>query len=489
MSDQDETEIIRLSNLINGELQPANCGDWIDDFAPATGHLIARIPCSDSSDVDQAVAAAKQALPAWAALDINERADYLDRIGDALEERAEEIAALESLDSGKPISLAREVDAKRSVANFRFFSKIAREFESETFEMSDALNHVVYKPVGVAGLITPWNLPLYLLSWKVAPALVMGNTVVAKPSELTPLTASLLADITQLSDLPKGVFNLVHGTGTHAGAALVAHPDVDLISFTGGTQTGATVAASAAPSFKKLSLELGGKNSSIVFGDSDADKAIPGVLRAAFLNQGQVCLCGSRILVERSIYPEFREEFLQAVQEMVIGDPFDGETELGALISPEHLNKVSSYIELAGLEGGTILCGGEAPGDIPEQFVGGNWLMPTVIEGVSYDSRTATEEIFGPVVTLHPFDDEDEAVKMANSTEYGLAGSVWTEDLAKGERVAAAIDTGMVWVNCWLHRDLRVPFGGVKQSGVGTEGGRWSLDFYSEPMNICVKHD
>jgi aminomuconate-semialdehyde/2-hydroxymuconate-6-semialdehyde dehydrogenase len=489
MSEPEEQDVIELANLIGGELQPANCGHWVDDIAPATGRLIARIPCSDSTDIDQAVAAARQALPGWAALDICERADYLDQIADALEERSEELAALESLDTGKPITLAREVDAARSVSNFRFFAKIAREFESETFEMSDALNHVVYKPVGVAGLITPWNLPLYLLSWKVAPAIVMGNTVVAKPSELSPLTASLLADIIQETDLPDGVFNLIHGTGPHAGAALVEHPDVDLISFTGGTETGSTVAASAAPAFKKLSLELGGKNASIVFADSDADKTIPGVLRAAFLNQGQVCLCGSRILIERSIYPEFREEFLQAVQEMVLGDPFDPETELGALISPEHLAKVTSYIELAGIEGGVILCGGEAPGDIPEEFSAGNWLMPTVIEGVSHDSRTATEEIFGPVVTLHPFDDEEEAITMANCTQYGLAGSVWTEDLVKGERIAAAIDSGMVWVNCWLHRDLRVPFGGVKQSGVGLEGGRWSLDFYSEAMNICVKHD
>ena len=478
-----------LLNFIDGDFHPSASDHWIDDLAPATGRLIARIPCSDSTDIDTAVAAASSALPEWAALSHQQRATWLDSIADALEERSEDIAELESLDTGKPITLARDVDAKRSVSNFRFFAEQVREFTAETFEMSDATNHVVYKPAGVAALITPWNLPLYLLSWKVAPALGMGNTVVCKPSELTPLTANLLAEVIAETGLPDGVFNLVHGTGEHVGAPLVAHDDVRLISFTGGTDTGARVAASAAAGFKKLSLELGGKNSTIVFADADMESTIPGVVRAGFLNQGQVCLCGSRILVERSIYSDFRDRFLAAVENMAVGDPSDPDTELGALISPEHRDKVAGYIDLAQEEGGTILCGGGAPEGIPEEFAGGNWLAPTVIDGLSTDSRCSTEEIFGPVVTLHPFDTEQEAIDIANGTRYGLAGSVWTSDLVKGQRVAEGIDSGMVWVNCWLHRDLRVPFGGVKDSGIGREGGRWSLGFFSEAMNVCVKHD
>ena len=482
-------DVVDLLNYINGEFRPALCDHWIDDLAPATGQLIARIPCSDHRDIDKAVQAARNALPDWSILTHAERADWLDKIADALEARAEEVAQLESLDAGKPISLARAVDATRSVANFRFFAEEVRTFCPETFKMKDATNHVVYKPVGVAGLITPWNLPLYLLSWKVAPALAMGNTVVAKPSELTPMSASLLAEIIDDVGLPSGVFNLVHGSGEHAGAPLTSHPGVDLISLTGGTETGAKVAAAAASSFKKLSLELGGKNATIVCADADFEKTVPGVVRAGFLNQGQVCLCGSRILIEEGIYDDFVEALLTEVQSLQIGDLSDPDTTLGALISKEHLEKVAGYISLGQEEGGTILTGGATPEGMPEEFAGGNWLSPTVIDGLAPDSRTATEEIFGPVVTLHPFADEAEALAIANNTDYGLAGSVWTSDLEKGRRIAEGIDTGMVWVNTWLHRDLRVPFGGVKESGVGREGGRWSLQFYSHAVNICIKQD
>jgi aminomuconate-semialdehyde/2-hydroxymuconate-6-semialdehyde dehydrogenase len=482
-------DVVDLLNYIDGEFRPALCDHWIDDLAPATGQLIARIPCSDHRDIDKAVQAARNALPDWSILTHAERADWLDKIADALEARAEEVAQLESLDAGKPISLARAVDATRSVANFRFFAQEVRTFCPETFKMKDATNHVVYKPVGVAGLITPWNLPLYLLSWKVAPALAMGNTVVAKPSELTPMSASLLAEIIDDVGLPSGVFNLVHGSGEHAGAPLTSHPGVDLISLTGGTETGAKVAAAAASSFKKLSLELGGKNATIVCADVDFEKSVPGVVRAGFLNQGQVCLCGSRILIEEGIYDDFVEALLTEVQSLQIGDLSDPDTTLGALISKEHLEKVAGYISLGQEEGGTILTGGATPEGMPEEFAGGNWLSPTVIDGLAPDSRTATEEIFGPVVTLHPFADEAEALAIANNTDYGLAGSVWTSDLAKGKRIAEGIDTGMVWVNTWLHRDLRVPFGGVKESGVGREGGRWSLQFYSHAVNICIKQD
>ena len=476
-----------LRNYIGGQFLTHSGGQWMDNPEPATGSHICRIPLSDASDVDAAVDAARAAQPAWGALSHSERADWLDRIADALEARYEEIAALESRDTGKPISLARTVDAHRSVSNFRFFAGILREHEGEVFEMASATNYVVNKPVGVGALITPWNLPLYLLSWKVAPAIGMGNTVVCKPSELTPMTADLMMRVIDEVGLPAGVVNLVHGDGAGAGAPLVAHSDVDLVSFTGGTSTGEKVAASAAPAFKKLSLELGGKNASIVFADCDMDSTVAGVVRAGFLNQGQVCLCGSRVLVEDSVYAEFRDRFVDAVEAMRIGDPSDESTDLGALISEDHLAKVQGYVELAKQEGGTLLTGGTPC--LPSGFEGGNWMAPTVIEGLSPDSRCSTEEIFGPVVTLHPFDSEDEAVAIANNTRYGLAGSVWTSDLDKGRRVSEAIDTGMVWVNTWLHRDLRVPFGGVKDSGVGREGGKWSLGFFSEAMNVCVKHD
>ena len=476
-----------LRNYIGGQFLTHSGGQWMDNSEPATGSQICRIPLSDASDVDAAVGAARAAQPAWGSLSHSERADWLDRIADALEARYEEIAALESRDTGKPISLARTVDAHRSVSNFRFFAGILREHEVEVFEMANATNYVVNKPVGVGALITPWNLPLYLLSWKVAPAIGMGNTVVCKPSELTPMTADLMMRVIDEVGLPAGVVNLVHGDGAGAGAPLVAHSDVDLVSFTGGTSTGEKVAASAAPAFKKLSLELGGKNASIVFADCDMDTTVAGVVRAGFLNQGQVCLCGSRVLVEDSAYAEFRDRFVDAVEAMRIGDPSDESTELGALISEDHLAKVQGYVELAKQEGGDLLTGGTPC--LPSGFENGNWMAPTVIEGLSPDSRCSTEEIFGPVVTLHPFGNEDEAVAMANNTRYGLAGSVWTSDLDKGRRVSEAIDTGMVWVNTWLHRDLRVPFGGVKDSGVGREGGKWSLGFFSEAMNVCVKHD
>ena len=476
-----------LHNYIGGQFLTHSGGQWMNNTEPATGSHICRIPLSDASDVDAAVDAARAAQPAWAALSHSERAGWLDRIADALEARYEDIAALESRDTGKPISLARAVDAHRSVSNFRFFAGILREHEEEVFEMTSATNYVVNKPVGVGALITPWNLPLYLLSWKVAPAIGMGNTVVCKPSELTPLTADLMMRVIDEVGLPAGVVNLVHGEGAGAGAPLVSHSGVDLVSFTGGTSTGEKVAASAAPAFKKLSLELGGKNASIVFADCDMDSTVAGVVRAGFLNQGQVCLCGSRVLVEDSAYAEFRDRFVDAVEAMRIGDPSEESTDLGALISEGHLAKVQGYVELAKQEGGVLLTGGTPC--LPSGFEGGNWMVPTVIEGLSPDSRCSTEEIFGPVVTLHPFGSEDEAVAIANNTRYGLAGSVWTSDLDKGRRVSEAIDTGMVWVNTWLHRDLRVPFGGVKDSGVGREGGKWSLDFFSEAMNVCVKHD
>ena len=478
---------LKLQNYISGLFIEPDSREWMDDYSPATGEIIGQVPKSQKSDVDRAVKAAKDALPYWSSLTNIQWADWLDKIADNLESKYEDIAHLESKDTGKPISLAREVDAYRSVKNFRFFGEMIRNLEEESFGMEDANNRVIYKPVGVGALITPWNLPLYLLSWKVAPAIGMGNTVICKPSELTPLTADLLMKSIDEVGLPKGVINLIHGDGMGAGAPLVSHEDVDLVSFTGGTSTGANVAQSAAVSFKKLSLELGGKNASIIFDDCDLEKTVPGVVRSGFLNQGQVCLCGSRILVQENVYDKFVDRFVNEVENMKIGDPSNEDTKLGALISPEHLSKVEEYIQIAKDEGGTILTGGYPC--LPKEFENGNWIAPTVIADLDVSSRCSIEEIFGPVVTIHKFVNEEEAIKIANNTRYGLAGSIWTTDLEKGNRVAESIHTGMIWINTWLHRDLRVPFGGVKDSGVGREGGRWSLGFFSETMNICTKYD
>ena len=474
-----------LGNHINGNCLPPASGNYLEDHAPATGQQIALIPRSTEEDVNRAVTAAKKAGPGWAALSKEERADWLDRIADALEECQDEIAQLESMDTGKPIRIARTVDANRSVANFRFYADLIRNLEDQEFQMQDATNRVLRRPVGVGVLITPWNLPLYLLSWKVAPAIGMGNTVVCKPSELTPMTADFLMRVIEKVGLPAGVVNLVHGTGAEVGAPLVEHEDVRFVSFTGGTATGAIVARAAAGSFKKLSLELGGKNATIILDDCDLDRHMDAIVRASYLNQGQVCLCGSRILVHSSIKDTFTRRFVDTVEHLQIGDPSDDSTELGSLISKEHLNKVQSYVSLAIEEGGELLTGGEVP-CLPQAFEGGNWITPVVIDGLATNSRCSTEEIFGPMVTLHSFDSDEEAIIIANETRYGLAGSVWTTDLERGEHVAHRLDTGMVWVNTWLHRDLRVPFGGVKDSGLGREGGHWSLGFYSEATNICI---
>ncbi|MBL11273.1 MAG: 2-hydroxymuconic semialdehyde dehydrogenase [Euryarchaeota archaeon] len=476
-----------LMNYINGRFQAHSGDGWLEVLEPATGSRFARVPLSSPSDVDSAVLAAREAQTEWGEASQSERADWLDKIADELETRYEDIASLESRDTGKPISLARAVDAHRSVSNFRFFAEMVREHRGEAFEMPDATNFVTHKPVGVGALITPWNLPLYLLSWKVAPAIGMGNTVVCKPSELTPMTANLLMEAVDEVGLPPGVVNLVHGDGQGAGSTLVSHRGIDLVSFTGGTLTGSKVAEAAAPQFKKISLELGGKNSSIVLDDCDIDLAVKGVVRSGFMNQGQVCLCGSRVLVQDGIYDQFVGRFIEEVEAMKIGDPSDEQTELGALISAEHLEKVEGYIELAKEEGGTVLTGGYPC--LPKSLEGGNWISPTVVSGLKTDSRCSTEEIFGPVVTVHRFQDDEEAIEIANNTRYGLAGSVWTGDVDRGRKVADSIHTGMVWVNTWLHRDLRAPFGGVGDSGVGREGGKWSLGFFSEATNVCVKHD
>ena len=459
--------MIQVENYVNGKFVLVS--ENFDDISPSDFSVIAKIP--RTKNVQDAVDAAKAAFPNWSQLSIEERCDWLDILADALENQIHEIARLESLDTGKPIDVALNVDATRSVNNFRFFANFGRSLESQEFKMEDATNYVKRKPVGVVGLISPWNLPLYLLSWKIAPALLMGNTIVAKPSEITPLTAHFLAKVCSEIGLPAGVLNIVNGYGPEVGQAIVEHPEIKAISFTGGTATGKIVAATAAPLFKKLSLELGGKNASIITDDADLSIAVPGVVRASFLNSGQICLCGSRVLVHSSIYDEFISKYLQELETF----------EIGPVISEEHRSKVISYIELAKQEGGVILAGG----NIPEK--NGAWIEPTVIAGLSHLSRTATEEIFGPVVTIHKFDSDKEAIEIANSTKYGLAGSVWSKN--KGMEIAEKIESGMVWVNTWLHRDLRVPFGGVKDSGVGREGGMWSIGFFSQAVNICVMED
>ncbi len=476
-----------LMNYIDGAFVNANDGQTLEDYNPATGKVVASIPRSQRADVTLAADAAKKAQPAWNALSLKERAAWLDKIADALQEKHEAIAQAETMDTGKPISLSRRVDASRSVDNFRFFAEFGRSQKPMLFEMDDAINHVHRNGLGVVGLITPWNLPLYLLSWKVAPALLMGNAIVAKPSELTPLTANILAETLDELQLPKGVFNMVHGLGPEVGQAILEDERITGISFTGGTATGRIVAATAAPLFKKLSLELGGKNATIILEDADMGQAVKGAVRAAFTNSGQVCLCGSRILVHASIASTFLAAFVAEVESMTIGNPIEPSSQIGTLISMDHLEKVESYIDLAIEEGGTILTGGTramtgAIGPSPD----GAYLSPTVVSGLSHLSRCATEEIFGPVVTVHTFETMEQATVMANATEYGLAGSIWTADLEKGQALAATIETGIVWINTWLHRDLRTPFGGVRNSGVGREGGQWSLEFFSETTNVCV---
>ena len=479
--------LLELKNYVNGEFVSAHDGQTLDDINPANGEVIATIPRSKANDVERAARAAEHAQKDWNATSLEQRIVWLDTIADALEQKHEAIAQAESLDTGKPISLARRVDASRSVENFRFFAAFGREQTEMTFKMEDATNFVHRNGLGVVGLITPWNLPLYLLSWKVAPALLMGNAIVAKPSELTPMTANILAETLDEINLPKGVFNLVHGLGPEVGQAILEHPSIKGISFTGGTATGRIVAATAAPLFKKLSLELGGKNATIVLDDADLDKAVSGAARAAFTNSGQVCLCGSRILVDSKIAEQFTSALVKEVESMRIGRPDEDATQIGTVISMEHLLKVESYIDLALTEGGTILTGGTRSMTGPlDHGENGAYLAPTVIGGLPHWSRCATEEIFGPVVTVHTFDSLAEASEIANATEYGLAGSIWTKDIEKGHALAKTIDTGIVWVNTWLHRDLRTPFGGVKNSGVGREGGQWSLGFFSETTNVCV---
>jgi len=472
-----------LKNFINNEFIYGR-NEYIDDICPSTGDVIAKIPRSNKTEVEAAVKAADSAKKGWAKRSVKERAAFLNRIADCIEERKQELAEMESRDQGKPVALAAAVDIPRAIDNFRFFAMLIQTESMSCHHMNDAINYTQRVPYGIVGLITPWNLPLYLLTWKVAPAIAAGNCVIAKPSELTPLTANALAECVLKAGLPAGVVNILQGTGPEVGQAIVEHPDITCISFTGGTSTGKRIAAIAAPMFKRTSLELGGKNATVVFDDADMKEAIPIAVRAAFANQGEICLCGSRVFVHERVYDDFLEGFLNETKRITVGDPKC--CKMGALNSFQHREKVEGYIRLAIEEGGTIAFGGKRP-DLPKPFDKGAFLEPTIITGLSYKSRTATEEIFGPVVTIHKFGTDEEVVEMVNHTRYGLAGSVWSRDNRRAHKIAQAIDSGMIWVNCWLYRDLRVPFGGMKASGMEREGGVLSLEAYSEKKNICIR--
>jgi aminomuconate-semialdehyde/2-hydroxymuconate-6-semialdehyde dehydrogenase len=476
-----------LDNYIGGAAVTPASGKYLDNVEPATGKAYCRVADSDAQDIDQAVESAQAAFPRWSGLPAAERSRLLLAVADGLAARFDELAAAESRDAGKPVALTRTVDIPRAIANFRFFATAILHTRSDVhFTDGIALNYTQRSPRGVAGVISPWNLPLYLLSWKIAPALATGNTVVAKPSELTPWTAWCLGTVAGEAGLPPGVLNIVLGTGARAGAPLTAHPRVPTISFTGGTATGGAIASVTAPTFKKVALEMGGKNPNVIFADADLDRVVETSLRSSFANQGQICLCGSRILVERSLYAPFLERFVEAAQDLRSGDPADADTQQGAVVSRAHYDKVLSYITLAREEGGDVLCGGGPPDDLPARCRDGYFIRPTVITGLPAGCRVNQEEIFGPVVTVMPFDDENEAVAAANGTRYGLSATVWTRDVERAHRVAGRLEAGTVWVNCWLVRDLRVPFGGVKDSGIGREGGDEALRFYTEPKNVCI---
>ena len=478
----------KILNYIDGRMQAANAGEWIDVYNPATGKIYGQLADSGQSDIESAVESAEKAQTLWGKASIEFRYEKLMNIVSLIETRFDELAEAESLDNGKPLWLAKKVDIPRAKSNIEFFATAIKHFSCETHEMTGkAINYTLRDPLGIVGCISPWNLPLYLFTWKIAPALATGNCVIAKPSEVTPLTASMLGEICIEAGLPAGVLNIVHGLGHKVGAAMTAHKKIKAISFTGSTVTGETIAKVAAPMFKKLSLEMGGKNPNIIFADCDFEQMIRTTVQSSFANQGQICLCGSRIFVERPIYEKFKDEFVDRVQNLKVGAPTDPHTKVGAVVSKSHMEKILSYISLAKEEGGEILCGGEQV-QLPGEHAEGYFVAPTIVENLAYDCRVNQEEIFGPVVTIMPFDNEEEVLKYANSTQYGLSATLWTNDLKRAHRMAGNIEAGIVWINTWLLRDLRTPFGGVKNSGVGREGGWQAMRFFTEPKNVCIAY-
>lgn len=477
-----------IENYINGQLVPPVSGAYIDNIEPATGKVYGKIPDSDSRDVQMAYESAQKAFAGWSGLSLENRSAWLMKLAQAIEDNAEMLAQAETKDNGKPIHLSTHIDIPRAVSNFRFFAHALTQYSSQSHHMSrEAINYTLRQPLGVVGCIAPWNLPLYLLTWKVAPALAAGNTVVAKPTEVTPYTAYLLSGICRDIGFPEGVLNFVHGTGPKAGEPIIVHPGIKAISFTGGTATGKRIAEIASPLFKKLSLELGGKNPTIIFNDCDYEQMLATTIRSSFANQGQICLCGSRIYVHHNLYEKFKKDFVERVSRLEVGDPMDLKTKTGAVVSKSHMEKILSYIQLAREEGGQILTGGQQI-RLRNRCEDGYFVAPTIIEGLETGCRTNQEEIFGPVVTIAPFESEEEVLQYANGTHYGLAATLWTENLSRAHRMAEKLEFGIVWINCWLLRDLRTPFGGVKNSGVGREGGFEALNFFTEPKNVCIKY-
>lgn len=479
--------LIRIQNYIGGKLCDPSSSAWLENEEPATGQVYSEVPDSNEQDISNAIAAAEEAFPEWSRKSADERAAWLFKLADAIDDNREELAQLESKDNGKPESLARIVDIPRSAKNLRHFAATVVGQASQSFAMPGAINYTLRRPLGVVGIISPWNLPLYLFTWKIAPALATGNCVIGKPSEVTPMTAFRLGQICAEIGFPPGVLNIVHGSGANTGNALISHSGIQAISFTGGTKTGRHVASVVSPKFKKLSLELGGKNPNIIFDDCEYDEMLRTTIKSSFSNQGQICLCGSRVYIQSAIYEKFKADFVAQAKQLVVGDPQDPGSNLGAVVSKPHYEKILGCIELAKSEGGQILCGGGAV-NVGGRCSGGYFVEPTVIEGLGNDCQTNQQEIFGPVVTIQPFATEEEVLDLANGTEYGLSASVWTQNVNRANRVAEKIDAGVVWVNCWLVRDLRTPFGGVKQSGVGREGGEDSIRFFTEAKNVCIKY-
>ncbi len=477
----------RILNYINGALVVPVKDSYLKVYNPALGLVYAEVPDSDEEDIQLAINAAQESFSIWSSLSSDKRYEYLTAIAKKISEKLGDLALAESIDSGKPLSLAKTVDIPRASSNFKFFANAITQFSSEAHEMNGtAINYTLRKPLGVVGCISPWNLPLYLFTWKIAPALAAGNTVVAKPSEVTPMTAFLLSEICIEVGLPKGVLNIVHGQGEKTGAVLSRHPQIKAISFTGSTKVGRSIASIAAPLFKKLSLEMGGKNPNIIFADCDYEKMIETTLKSSFANQGQICLCGSRILIEKSIFEKFKNDFVARTKALKVGNPIRKDTQVGALVSKPHFDKIKQYIDLAQEEGGSLLCGGKAVQ--PEGHEKGWFIEPTIFEGLSMDCKTNQEEIFGPVVTLIPFENDSEALTLANESSYGLSATIWTQNLNRAHQMVDKIEAGIVWVNTWLKRDLRTPFGGMKNSGVGREGGQEALRFFTEPKNICIEY-